>query len=78
MGRDQRDDAARVVAHAAGLRLSPKASVVEIREAIQRVVQQPPFRESARKLAQALAEDIREQRGVRELEGLVGRVCPTV
>ena len=62
MGRDQRDDAARVVAHEAGLRLSPKASMVEIREAIQRVVERPQFRESARKLAQALAEDIRERR----------------
>jgi hypothetical protein len=36
------------------------------------------LRESARKLAQALAENIRERRGVRELEGLVGRVRSTL
>ncbi len=71
MGRDQGDDAARVVAREAGLRLSRKTSVVEIREAIQSVVEQPRFREGARKLSQAIAADIRERRGVRELEGLV-------
>lgn len=73
MGRDQRDDAARVVARGAGLRLSPDASVDEIREAIKRVLEQPLFREGARALEQALAADIREQRGVRELEELAAR-----
>jgi MGT family glycosyltransferase len=73
MGRDQHDDAARVVAHAAGLRLSPKASVLEIREAIQRVVELPRFSDGARKLARAIATDIRERRGVRELERLLQR-----
>lgn len=71
MGRDQRDDAARVVARGAGLRLSPGASVGEIREALQRLLEQPGYRENARRLAQALAEDVREQRGVRELESLM-------
>ncbi|MGE5335100.1 MAG: glycosyltransferase [Nitrososphaerota archaeon] len=74
MGRDQRDDAARVVARGAGERLSPKASADQMRAAIRRLLEQPEFRASARSLAQALAADIREQRGVRELEGLVGGV----
>lgn len=70
MGRDQRDDAARVVAREAGLRLSPKASVAEIRDAIQQVLEQPRFRTGARRLADALAADVRAQRGIRELEEL--------
>lgn len=73
MGRDQRDDAARVVAHGAGLRLSPKAPTEEIRAAILQVIEQPRFRVSARRLAQAIEADMREQRGVRELEAIAAR-----
>lgn len=76
MGRDQGDDAARVVARDAGLRLSKEASVAEIREAIRRVVEQPRFREGARMLSRAIAADIGERRGVRELEGLVASARP--
>jgi len=71
MGRDQGDDAARVVARGAGLRLSRKATVVEIRKAIQSVVEQPRFAEGARRLSRAIVADIRARRGVGELEGLV-------
>ncbi|HEX6711378.1 MAG TPA: nucleotide disphospho-sugar-binding domain-containing protein, partial [Rubrobacter sp.] len=71
MGRDQGDDAARMVARGAGLHLSREAPVAEIREVIQSVVEQPRFREGARRLSRALAADISEQRGMRELEGLV-------
>lgn len=74
MGRDQGDDAARVVAHGAGLRLSPKASADQMRAALQCLLEQPRFREQARRLARALAADVREQRGVRELEALAGEV----
>lgn len=73
MGRDQRDDAARVVAHGAGLRLSPKASTEDIRAAIQQVIEQPRFRAGAYTLAQVIEADIREQRGVRELEAIAAR-----
>jgi MGT family glycosyltransferase len=71
LGRDQRDDAARIVARGAGLRLSPKASADEIRVAIQRLLEEPHFREHAGELARAIAEDVYERRGVRELEALV-------
>lgn len=74
MGRDQRDDTARVVARGAGLRLSPNASALGIREALRRLLEQPSYREGARRLARTIAADVREQRGVRELEGLAGRV----
>jgi MGT family glycosyltransferase len=76
MGRDQNDDAARVVARGAGLRLSPKASVSEIRQAIQQVLEQPKYRDGAQRLARAIAADIRAQRGVRELEGLAAHGAP--
>lgn len=74
MGRDQRDDAARVVARGTGLCLSPKASVEELRGAIRRLLDEPRFRDNARELAEAIATDVRQQRGVHELEGLVGGV----
>ena len=73
MGRDQGDDAARVVARGAGLRLSKGASMAKIREAIRRVVDDPSFRQGAYALSLAIGADIRERRGVRELECLVTR-----
>lgn len=75
MGRDQRDDAARVVARGAGLRISPKASADALRRSIRRLLDVPRFRENARKLADAITADVRQRRGVRELEGLVGGMC---
>jgi UDP:flavonoid glycosyltransferase YjiC (YdhE family) len=74
MGRDQNDNAARVVARGAGLRLSPKVSAPEIRAAIQRVLEQPTYREAASTLATAIERDRQAERGVRELEALLDRV----
>ena len=48
MGRDQPDNAARIVARGAGLRLDPQASVDAIAEAVRRLVNEPAFREAAR------------------------------
>jgi hypothetical protein len=47
--------------------------VAKIRGAIGRVVDEPRFREGARTLSLAIDADIREHRGVRELECLVTR-----
>jgi MGT family glycosyltransferase len=55
MGRDQNDTAARVVHHAAGVRLSPRASAGKIRAAVQRVLANPSFRENAQTLGRAIA-----------------------
>lgn len=57
MGRDQNDTAARVVHHGAGLRLSPKASVPQIRDAVTQVLQHDRFRNSARLLASAIQDE---------------------
>jgi MGT family glycosyltransferase len=70
MGRDQNDVAARVVARGAGLRLSPKASIPALRRAIQRVLGEPGFREQARRLAQAIAEETRRPLAAEALEEL--------
>ena len=50
IGRDQPGNAARVVYHGAGLRLSEKSSVADIRRAIQKVIVEPSYREKARRL----------------------------
>jgi MGT family glycosyltransferase len=56
MGRDQNDTAARVVYHGAGVRLSPQASAAKIKNAVQKVLSEPSFREKARELGRAIAD----------------------
>jgi len=73
MGRDQNDTAARVVHHGAGLRLSPKASVAEIRTAVQRVLDDDHFRANASRLASAIADRTLTAELVPELESLAAR-----
>lgn len=70
MGRDQNDTAARVAWHGAGLRLSPKASVRAIREALARLLAEPGFRERARALGAAVRAEAGSGLALRELEGL--------
>jgi UDP:flavonoid glycosyltransferase YjiC (YdhE family) len=73
MGRDQNDTAARVVHHGAGLRLSPNASVAQIRTAVQRVLADDRFRAGASRLAAAIAQGGAGTDVVAELESLAGR-----
>jgi len=70
---DQPDNAARVVARGAGVRLSRDASPEEIRGAIQRVVDEPRYREEARRLAAVLAEEDGAKTAAMEIEDLVGQ-----
>jgi UDP:flavonoid glycosyltransferase YjiC (YdhE family) len=70
MGNDQYDNAARVVARGAGLRLSTKATLPALREAIRRVLEEVSFREAARRMAAEIAAEIRQPGAVAELEGL--------
>ena len=73
MGRDQSDNAARVVARGAGLRLTPKASIPALRQAIRRVLDEPAFREQARGLGRAIAKETRRPLAVEALEELAGQ-----
>ncbi len=72
LGRDQLDNAARVAHHEAGLRLKPKAKPDAIAGAVRRVIDEPRFAQNAQRLAAAIAEDLREDRAVAEIEELAG------
>jgi MGT family glycosyltransferase len=73
MGRDQDDNAARVVARGAGLRLKPSASPARIADALRRILGEPGFRNEAERLGRIIAGDVAADRAVKELEA-VGRV----
>ncbi|HET9739008.1 MAG TPA: nucleotide disphospho-sugar-binding domain-containing protein [Solirubrobacteraceae bacterium] len=72
IGRDQPDNAARVEWHGAGVRLSPKSSPAVIGAAVKRVLEDPGFAASARRLAAALAEQRPAQLASRALEAVAG------
>jgi len=72
VGRDQPDNAARVEWHGAGERLTPKSSPAVIRAAVERVLRDPAFAASARRLAAAFAEERLADRAPSALEALVG------
>jgi UDP:flavonoid glycosyltransferase YjiC (YdhE family) len=55
MGRDQNDNAARLVFHGAGLSLPPEAPSTEIGEALRRILAERSFTAAARRLGGAVA-----------------------
>jgi len=65
---DQPDNAARIVAHGAGVRVGRDSSPAQIAQAIQQVATEGPFREGARRLARVLATEDGAQRATEELE----------
>ena len=71
MGRDQNDNAARVVARGAGLRLAPDATVETIRAAIENLLNSPPYREAAATLGQAIRAGIKAGSATVALEALI-------
>src|SRR5262245_2175916 len=68
MGRDQNDNAARVVARGAGLRLSPKSSMKSIRNGVIEILESPRYRESAREMGKVIAKDARNSSVAQILE----------
>lgn len=68
MGRDQNDNAARVVHRGAGVRLSPKASVAAIASAVERVLRDERFRLTAETLGRAIEKECAEVDVAVELE----------
>jgi UDP:flavonoid glycosyltransferase YjiC (YdhE family) len=73
MGRDQDDNAARVVAHGAGLRLPTRAGAARIAAAVERLLAEPDFRMNAERLGGIIAADVAEDVATRELEALALR-----
>jgi MGT family glycosyltransferase len=67
MGRDQPDNAQRVAARGAGLRLHPDAPTEEIAAAIRRVLSEPGFRIASRALGERIAVDCEARSAEKEL-----------
>ena len=72
MGRDQADNAARVVWRGAGLRCSSKAGVTTLRQTIQRALEEPRFRAGARRIAEEIASHTGASQAIQEVEALAG------
>ena len=70
---DQPENAARVQALGAGVRLASDARAARIREAIGRVVADPTFRRAAQRVAAAIAHEDPVRTAVEEIESAI---CP--
>ena len=70
---DQPDNAARVMARGAGLRVPADAAPGRLREAIQRVVTDPSFRHAAQQLATEMAGENPVQAAVDEIVSVIER-----
>lgn len=70
-GRDQSDNAARVVARGAGLSLTESADKQEIVAAITRLISEPHFAATARRMGERIAPDLESNAVVTEMEAIV-------
>lgn len=71
MGRDQNDNAARVVARGAGIRLAAEAEVAALREAIGTLLAEPRYAAAAAALGNAIAASHHPEALVEALEEIV-------
>jgi MGT family glycosyltransferase len=71
MGRDQNDIALRVETQGAGLVLPAEASEAEIAAALSRLAKEPQFGVAARRLGEAITNEIKSERLVSEMEEIV-------
>jgi MGT family glycosyltransferase len=77
LGRDQPDNAARVIHAGAGIRLRKNTSTAALRTAIARVTDDPRYRTAARRMAARLAAERDDNHAVDELEQVAaGRPAP--
>jgi len=73
LGRDQPDNAARVVYAGAGVRLRKNTSADALRAAISRVIADPNYRAAAQRMAARLAAERDDNRAIDELEQVAAR-----
>jgi MGT family glycosyltransferase len=73
LGRDQPDNAGRVVHAGAGIRLRKNATASALRTAVSRVTEDPRYRAAARRMAARLASERDDNRAVAELEQVAAR-----
>lgn len=72
MGRDQADNAARVIWHGAGLRCSSRAHITTLRRTIRQALEDPRFRAGARRIAEDIASHNAASEAIQEVEALAG------
>jgi UDP:flavonoid glycosyltransferase YjiC (YdhE family) len=70
MGRDQNDNAGRVVARGAGLRLAPDASVDAIAAAITELLDSSRYRDAAKSFGEAISRDAEARSAASQIEDL--------
>ena len=70
MGRDQPENATRVLAAGAGVRIKQSASPEKIAAAVREVLGDESYRAAAQRLAAAIAEETADDRAAAELEQL--------
>ena len=70
MGRDQGDNAAKVVYHGAGIKLSAKASSTKISKAVSKILSVPDYKENAASLGARIKSDAEHESIVSALESL--------
>jgi UDP:flavonoid glycosyltransferase YjiC (YdhE family) len=75
LGRDQPDNAARVVYAGAGVRLRKNASARALRDAVARVIEDPRYRDGAARMASRLGAERDANLAIQELE-LVATAWP--
>ena len=75
MGRDQLDNAARVVARGAGLRLKPSAKPGAIAASVRRLLDEPGHREGAERMAARLRAEALRDEAADDLEAAPRRVA---
>jgi MGT family glycosyltransferase len=73
MGRDQGDNAARVAARGAGLKLADNATEEEILSAVGRLVTEQQFKTAAERLGKAVAADVASTVFATEMEAIATR-----
>lgn len=71
-GRDQEDNAVRIVERGAGLMLPNTANVETMRQALRRLLEEPGFRASAGSLGESIRAEIRDSTLIADLEALAG------
>jgi len=73
LGRDQVDNATRVVVHGVGLMRKSSASSSSYRSALERLLEDPSYTESAGRLGERIRRDAAESSTLTELESLASR-----
>jgi len=73
MGRDQNENAARVVFHGAGVRIRPTSSAAQIRRALRTLLDSSCYRECAGRLGHEIVSNARDSGAVAVLEAVANR-----